>query len=289
LQAREAAPVLEDLAACVRTGPSGAARFAQELVAVAAGDLRPQPAQMMRFGVAPGRRSKLVHAVQEMLGLTEARAPGERWSGLEGEFAALARVAAAGDSSRRAELLATARLRLSEEVDARAPLRSWLHVFELVANGDAAGQGVIAAERGPRACLDLLALDPGNGLIGRLAKVCEAVADAADARGEPALAAELRARLRLRLEPRQARALVDAWVERARDDPEAYMARFLCCVADDLPPAALDAATIAVQLAPDRQAQVQRVIARLRAAAANASPPSAAAWADLCTTFEQVL
>src|SRR5690606_27818942 len=192
LLARDPAPLLDDLEARVRTGPPGSAQFAVTLLLSAAGDVRPRDAQWMRFDLPAGRRRALLVAVQERLGFGAADVPGVRWSGLEGKLADLARLAAAGDGAARRE----ARRCLAEEVDPRAPAQSWAWVFELLQHGDGADPGVVADDRKPRACLDLLALEPSRLSLLRAATSIAAAADLAENRGEPALAAEIRARLR---------------------------------------------------------------------------------------------
>lgn len=285
LLARDPAPLLDDLEARVRTGPPGSAQFAVTLLLSAAGDVRPRDAQWMRFDLPAGRRRALLVAVQERLGFGAADVPGVRWSGLEGKLADLARLAAAGDGAARRE----ARRCLAEEVDPRAPAQSWAWVFELLQHGDGADPGVVADDRKPRACLDLLALEPSRLSLLRAATSIAAAADLAENRGEPALAAEIRARLRLCLDPARAVPAVETWVDLAYDDPEAYFARFSCRVRHGALLEARDDATIAVQLAPRQAAMVQRVLEKLRTAVADETPPGAASWSRVVAQFEPFL
>lgn len=286
---RDSETVLQDLEALVRAGPPGSAQIAIELVGAMAGEVRPAAAQFMRLPLTRGQRGRLLAAAAERLGSEAVRADGVRWSGLEGELAAAAEEAMRATAGRADEIVRAARRRLVDEVDADSPLQSWTYVFELLRRGNAADRSVVSAERRPQACLDLLALGAPRYLLAGLSRAIEWAADDAEGTGQSAVAAELRARLRLLLDPGSARALVEAWLAQARDDPEAYMARFECCVAGGSFDDAKDAATVAVQRAAHRDLQVQRVLARLRTAAADESPLRAAAWQAVYSQFERLL
>ncbi len=283
--ARDVTSVVDELDDRVRLGPKGGAAIAYELLLAATADTRAAGAHLMRFALSPGQRDDLSRAAQERLGAAAVPADGVRWSGLEGEFATLARAAASPDSPRREEQLRTGRRRLTEEVDPSAPLQLWALVFEMLQNPDRPDTSVVRVDLRPRACLELLALEPPVAMLGRLADSLTDAAYGAELRGELAIAAELRARLQLRLDPSRARPMVEVWVAQARDDAEAYMARFLCLVTADEVDLALDAATVAVQRASRPLAQRQRVIQYLRAAAATPSP-RANAWTEAIAQFE---
>jgi hypothetical protein len=286
---RDASSIIDELEARARVGESGALEIAAELLLAATSDVRPRPAQLMRFALGPGQRAALATAAQERLSRTALDDDGERWSGLEFELARMARAAAEARPAQRAELLRAGRMHLAEAVDARAPLQMWGYVFDLLDDEDAPSTSAVAAELRPRACLALLALELRPALLARLQPALESAAEIASARGEPAVAAELRARVRMQLEPARARGLIDAWVAQAHDDPEAYMARFQHCVQQGLVVEAGDAAMNAVQRAPRRRAQAQRIVARLQQAAQQAPAPQASAWLRLSTTFEQAM
>ncbi|MEZ5966057.1 MAG: serine/threonine-protein kinase [Planctomycetota bacterium] len=282
---RDTETAVQDLEALARGGPPGGTRIVLELLGAMFGDVRPATSQAMRLPLARARRGRLLIAALERLAAGEVATDGVRWSGLEGELAEVAEQALRRGVGRTSDALRSARRRLAEEVDARAPLQSWNYVFELLQRGNAADRSLLAAELRPLACLDLLALDPARAVVAALRPMLESAADDADGAGDPGVAAELRARVRLILSPRSARPFVEAWVKQALDDPEAYMARLECCIAEGAFDDAKDAAIVAVQRAPHRDLLGRRVLDRLRIAASG-DARRAAAWLQVHAQFE---
>jgi len=281
--------VVRDLEALVRAGPPGGGRIALELIEAAAGEERRKGVQLMRLPLTRGERSRLLASAYARLGGIEATSDATRWSGLEGELAAVAERALHAPE-RAGDALRDAQRRLGEEVDARAPLQSWAVVFDLLQPGGApAERGTVPLERRLRGYLDFLSLEPPRELVAGRARVLLAAADEAEGSGQGAMAAELRARLQLILDPAAARVPVEAWVAQALDDPDAYLARFECCVLASQFMEARDAATNSVARALHRDLQLRRVLARLQAAASDESQPHAAAWQVIYSQFEPLL
>jgi tRNA A-37 threonylcarbamoyl transferase component Bud32 len=280
------AAILDELERRATAGPNGARGLVAELLLAAAGELRPRGVQLARATLSAGQRAQVLQAVVERFKSDAARAGGVRWSGFEGDLAALARQASAAlrtDPARVSELAAELRRAVAAAVGPRSPLRSWLLVAEFLQRRDNADLGVVAPEWRARGCLDFLALDPNLELVAAVREACQSVAATAD---DPVAAAALRAGVRLRLEPTAARAEVEAWRAAAGEDAEAYMAMFEWAIATRSVGDALDAAMRAVELSQDDVARRAQVVARLRTAEADAPPGQEAAWSQLRRNFE---
>ena len=282
---RDPALVVQGLDERVRLGGNAGQQLIADLLVAGAARLRPRPAHLMSIDLRAGLRRQILELARGRGASDALPADGARWTGIEGEIAAWAREAATtaqGNQPRLAELDGKGRRLLDDEVHPLSPLQSWRFVFEMLLRRELANPGDLDAEARLGACLDLLDLDPPLELIAAVERL---LYDAARSGSSRAL--ELRARVRLRLDPKAATAAVDAWIASESDHSDAYLARFECQVAQGRPTDAGDAATIAIQLADDPQRVVAQVVARLRAVEAVEVPEFVAPWTRLRGLFER--
>lgn len=282
---RDPALVVQGLDERVRLGGNAGQQLIADLLVAVAARLRPRTEHLMSIDLRAGLRRQILELAR-VRGASEAPpADGARWTGIEGEIAAWAREAATtaqGNLPRLVELDEKGRRLLDDEVHPLSPMQSWRFVFEMLLRRELANPGDLNAEARLAACLDLLDLDPPLELIAAVERL---LYDAGRSGSSRAL--ELRARVRLRLDPKAATAEVDAWIASESDHADAYLARFECQVAQGRPTDAGDAATIAIQLADDPQRVVAQVVARLRAIEAVEVPEFVAPWTRLRGLFER--
>ncbi len=283
---RDPALVVQALEERGRLGGAEGQQLIADLLVAGVSSVRPLAANLMSLEPVSATRRQILAAVRDRAMDTMAVADVERWTGIEGELATKAREAATtaqGNGPRLAELTREGVALLDSEVHPRSNLHAWRFVFELLQRRELADPGQLGPEARIRAGILLLELDPPLELIAAVERL---LLDAA--RGDSVRALELRARVRVRLDPAAASVAVDDWVAAETDHSEAYMCRFECEVVRGRPDEANVAATIAIQFAEQPQRTVARVVSRLRAVEAAEAPELAAPWARLRGLFEKV-